>query len=496
MIRNILALCLIVLLTNPLFAQSIKIVEVTDGDIAALSEAIQEANAGPADRVTTIKVSGDFKFTADHSMPPIDAAITIRGPARFVGPGANSSSFIGDQEGPSQLFQVNSGASFRLDNLELADFSLNHRSDGLIVNEGSLHFKQVQISSISVGTWCGNMGKCTPSMPIILNRASADLRVDQVSVVNSGTVIVTIDSGGGFLSNQGHAVIANSQVYLPENNWSDLILNFGTMNVRNSSFLFDKGSSTHTPELFFTGDDATTEVRNSVISGFSGSVCHEAVSIGYNLNDAVDCEWSSEGDLVGVSAALLWRQVEANWTYSDNQILTHALVLIAASPAVNSANCTWVWANDLLNHRRPQGEGCDRGAVESWKIGLGEGGINGLYFNPEADGHYLYILETDFTTLVVWTTFDADGNQAWVYGTGQLVDGRSVIADTYINRNGGYSPDGEIMPSEAEHWGRIEVDMTSCSEGLLAFYSDLPEFGNGQFPIKRLAFVKQLGCID
>lgn len=129
-------------------------------------------------------------------------------------------------------------------------------------------------------------------------------------------------------------------------------------------------------------------------------------------------------------------------------------------------------------------------------IGLAEGGINGLYYNPAADGHYLYILETDFTTLVVWTTFDADGNQAWVYGTGELKNGRSIIADTYINKNGGYSMDGEIVASEVEHWGRLEVDLTSCSEGLVAFYSDLPEFGNGQFPIERLANVKQLGCID
>lgn len=127
--------------------------------------------------------------------------------------------------------------------------------------------------------------------------------------------------------------------------------------------------------------------------------------------------------------------------------------------------------------------------------GLADGGINGLYYNPEADGHYLYILETDFTTLVVWTTFDADGKQAWVYGTGELENGKSVIADTYINRNGGYSINGEIVESEVEHWGWLEVDMTSCLAGSVAFHSDLPEFGSGQFPIERLAFVKQMGCI-
>jgi len=175
----------------------------------------------------------------------------------------------------------------------------------------------------------------------------------------------------------------------------------------------------------------------------------------------------------------------------------------AASAAVDSANSDQCTLRSLHSYYRTPNDGngdgqigCDRGAVELVPIGLGEGGINGLYYNPEADGHYVYILQTDFTTLVVWTTFDADGNQAWVFGTGELIHGRSVIADTYINRNEGHSPDGEITASEAEHWGRIEVDMTSCTEGLVAFYSDLPEFGNGQFPIERLAYVKQLGCID
>jgi hypothetical protein len=46
----------------------------SNGEITALRNAIQKANDGPEDRLTTIKVSGDFNFTANDSMPPIDAA--------------------------------------------------------------------------------------------------------------------------------------------------------------------------------------------------------------------------------------------------------------------------------------------------------------------------------------------------------------------------------------------------------------------------------------
>ncbi len=137
-------------------------------------------------------------------------------------------------------------------------------------------------------------------------------------------------------------------------------------------------------------------------------------------------------------------------------------------------------------------------------VKLSEGGITGLYYDPDADGHYVYVLETDYTTLIVWTTFDADGNQAWVYGTGELKNGNSVVANAYINRNGRVSLDGNIDPAQEEHWGWLRVDMTSCGEGVVSFHSDLPEFGSedlpefgsGQFPIERLAFAKQIGCAE
>jgi hypothetical protein len=339
-------------------------------------------------------------------------------------------------------------------------------------------------------------------MTAIVNRPGGNLVVRQVSIVNSGIYGVWVPSISGVIVNRGHAVVTSTQIYLTEHAWGPQLTNDGTLDIYNSSFVFNDASLSRTPPMLVSGDGARTQILNSVISGFSDSVCRDALSVGYNLHDSPDCEWSSSGDLIGIPAGLIWRPVETNWDWSGQQLLTHALVPMAASAVVDSGNSDWCINYDLLGQGRPtdgDGDGqkeCDRGAVESWRIGLAEGGINGLYFNPEADGHYFYVLETDFTTLVVWTTFDSDENQAWVYGTGELIDGRSVIADTYINRNGSYSIDGEIAEAEAEHWGRLEVDMTSCTAGLVAFYSELPEFGSGQFPIQRLAYVKQLGCVD
>lgn len=125
---------------------------------------------------------------------------------------------------------------------------------------------------------------------------------------------------------------------------------------------------------------------------------------------------------------------------------------------------------------------------------LSAGGINGLYYNPNADGHYVYVLETDFTTLVVWNTFDLDGNPAWVYGVGELQDGKVVAADTYLNRVGAFFPNGELEGPEVDHWGTLEVELVSCRKGTVRYQSELPEFGSGEFPIERLAFAQAIGC--
>jgi hypothetical protein len=126
---------------------------------------------------------------------------------------------------------------------------------------------------------------------------------------------------------------------------------------------------------------------------------------------------------------------------------------------------------------------------------LSEGGINGLYHDLQAPHRYLYVLETDYTTLVVWNTFNPEGNQLWVYGVGDLLnDGQSVVADTYINRSAGFLPGGEA-DDEVEPWGLIRVDLSSCTEGTVTYQSDLPEFGSGQFSVRRLAYSKQIGCV-
>lgn len=259
-----------------------------------------------------------------------------------------------------------------------------------------------------------------------------------------------------------------------------------------------------TQSLLTSGQDTIMTISNSIVSGFDAEWCAQTQSLGYNFIENAECGFTAEGDRIGESVGLLWRPVEASWNTggSTKEILTHALVPIQASPAIDSVPNHRCGNDNLLgDYRQLDGNGdgiklCDAGAVELVPITLGEGGINGIYYNPNADGHYVYILDNDYNSVVMWSTFDNDGKQAWIFGIGELVGGRSLITDAYINLDGRVSLDGEIEQAEAHHWGTLEVEMSNCNEGTIAFNSDRPEFGSGQFNITRLAFVKQLGCVD
>lgn len=83
----------LVLFPGFVFAQSPNFIFVPSGDVAALSQAIVEANKLPIEQATAIVVDGQFSFSAQDSLPAIEANMTIQG---HPGPGI----FQGKDPGP------------------------------------------------------------------------------------------------------------------------------------------------------------------------------------------------------------------------------------------------------------------------------------------------------------------------------------------------------------------------------------------------------------
>jgi hypothetical protein len=482
-VNRLVLLSALALLSHLAPVRALDTVTVHAPDFASLKQAIVDANDRPTDILTTIFVFGEVGVAADaeFALPPIRARINIVG-----------GSFREVDGGPDRLFKVDSTGILGIRDSDFADWSGAVSGPALFENHGTLVLRRVDFTSIVGLPFCG--GKvCAPnSTALIHNAMTGHLTLDDVRFVDSGTAreFGPPTAANGILFNEGTAALHRTQVYLAHNRWEEPITNVGFMRLRNSSFLVRNQLDLPNLPLLAPADSGATESVNSVFDGLTGHWCQSALSLGHNTVSARDCNWSAVGDAIGAPTGLIWRRSSADSDHFD-------LVPSAASSVIDSADATWCLEGYEIWDGNADGIAtCDRGARELEPTRLAEGGINGFYYVPDEDGHYVYVQETDFTTLVMWNTFDADGNQAWIYGTGKLEAGRSVIAEAYINRTGGLTPDGLLTDIEAEAWGELQVDMDSCAGGIVTYRSALPEFGSGQFPIERLAYVKQLGCVD
>ncbi len=491
----------LLLVSTAATAQTTNQVLVPPGDMEALKQAMSDAFDGDPDVETVIVTSGTFDFSNNTGLPDTQTSVVIIGRSDPI-------IFRGGEHSPASLLLVRPEGHLRLQNIELVEFSLEHSGGALIDNRGELELLRVQINSLSAVPQCmGFAPICTPVITIIRNAPPGRIFMDQVSVINSGINGGHAENSGGILKNEGNAEIQNTQIYLADSFTNAPLDNTGFMSLKNVSLFTRNYDRKFTGLAIATAPDASTLVVNSIVSGFSGRTCERAVSQGHNLIDSGECNFNAEGDTVGEPSGLIWRPVANAWVWpatSGKPILRHALVPVAASEAVDSIDPALCTQTDLLNNtwsRDLDGNGdgigrCDKGAVELRPAFMAEGGINGLYYDPEADGHYLSIIDNNYNTLLMWNTFDKNGNQAWIYGLGELVAGRSLVADAYIKKNGSLSPDGEVLPADELRWGTLEVDMLSCREGTLTFHSDFQEFGSGQVRLVRLVLVKQLGCVD
>lgn len=499
--RKALPLLFLIAITGPGFAQS-HFTRVPDGNIEALRAALVDAHSRPAVR-NVILLGGTFRFGPDDNLPEVQTLVYLyadRKPAHF----------IGIDGGPATLIRVASQGSLEITNVEFSGFHAGPGGGsgdrGVLLNDGTLILRKVQILDDSGTSGCGQ-NSCSDDNPLVLNRAAGNFIASQVSVIDGGGEgNASPGADGTVLTNLGTARLQNLQLYFTRPGFATPFLNSGQMWLTNATLKSENTGNPFDAEWIIS--PGRLQVANSIISGFASAWCDTVISAGFNLVDNTACGIASREDLVGVPTGLRWRPVQANWLHRDEQILTHALVPIAASPAVDSANDAWCPPVSLeveQTHnttRTLDGDNdgtvrCDRGAYEIPRAFIDTGGINGLYFNPDADGHYIYIADTRYNTLVMWTTFDASGKQAWIYGIAdKAVAGRSLIADAYINRDGRVSLAGQFDPATSEHWGHLEVDLTDCDEGDFLFSSDLPGFGSGEFQIQRLAYVKRLGCVD
>jgi len=122
--------------------------------------------------------------------------------------------------------------------------------------------------------------------------------------------------------------------------------------------------------------------------------------------------------------------------------------------------------------------------------------ISGGWFNPDHDGEGLTIEVLDGErAVVIWYTYDTQGNQVWILGVGQIDGDRIEVNDAHFTSGGVFGPTFDPADVVRHDWGRIELVFDGCDSALLE-YQGPPAFGSGSLPLQRLTTVRSLECSD
>ena len=124
-------------------------------------------------------------------------------------------------------------------------------------------------------------------------------------------------------------------------------------------------------------------------------------------------------------------------------------------------------------------------------------GLSGSFYDPQRNGEGI-IVEwlTDGRVLVIFFTFDLDGEQLWIFGTdnpdGDSVTLQALYPTTYTPWGREFDPD-EITISP---WGTFTITWIDCNTVTFEYDSTVPGFGSATRNYTRLSSLAGTECPD
>lgn len=120
-------------------------------------------------------------------------------------------------------------------------------------------------------------------------------------------------------------------------------------------------------------------------------------------------------------------------------------------------------------------------------------GFTGAWFDPEQNGHGLFIEVLPGGRLLVWWfTFDDEGNQMWFGGVGDIT-GDTAEIEVYRTEGGRFIPNFDPDDITNTLWGVLTIVFFDCNHGRVDFASDLG-FGSGSMALTRITLPAGLSC--
>jgi hypothetical protein len=95
---------------------------------------------------------------------------------------------------------------------------------------------------------------------------------------------------------------------------------------------------------------------------------------------------------------------------------------------------------------------------------------------------------------MTWYSYDEQGQQMWLIGTGEYANGaKNVKVNLLRPQNTAFGREFKAEEINQPVWGSMTIEFNSCSEAIASFRSS-DEFGSGEIPIIKLADNAQTPC--
>lgn len=123
------------------------------------------------------------------------------------------------------------------------------------------------------------------------------------------------------------------------------------------------------------------------------------------------------------------------------------------------------------------------------------GGQSASWYDPthSGEGYTLQWLTPGEVAVVTWFSYDGDGRQYWMLGTGRRYDGAIVFADMHATRGARFGSGFDEDDVERFAWGELSLGI-DCDAGTAQYQSPLPAFGTGTLNLVRLTRLHDLDC--
>lgn len=127
------------------------------------------------------------------------------------------------------------------------------------------------------------------------------------------------------------------------------------------------------------------------------------------------------------------------------------------------------WPNEQLRLQQLTGiEGLNCANAAQKQGSYVGAGLSGSWYDPtrSGEGWFFQKLNADLS-IAYWFTYDAQGNQAWVGGVGQFVDGSVIINDVAQPVGGRFGPN--YSPSQVTRipWGSMAMSFKDCKNATM-----------------------------